>query len=729
MDGNWFTDLLNMFFTFLDRIVYGLITFLYQLLLYLANLDLFRMSDLSSPDNVITNFSGRVYALLGIFMLFKVSFSILQYMVNPDDFSDKSKGFGKMVTNVLVSLCLIVAVPYIFQLAFEAQGIILKSNFLGHLILGETVSGTNIDEVDMSVNEEMAEDLQFLVYGSFFSVDTTVVGECANGPVLGTKSMAQSEDCLNALAEVFKDVGGEQKLGDFFAAGDADSMARRFDAFGEVVNVKRNNKYAFKYMPVISTIAGGFVAVMLLSFCMDVAVRIIKLGFLEIISPIPIISYMDPKQSGKDGMLGKWSNECLKTYFSLFIRIGIIYFAFFVTDLIANKILSNPTTDLYLNEQQPEGLMAIFVQVMVILGVFFFAKEVPKLIENLIPGMSGAGDLSINPLKKIQGSPLAAGAIGGLVGAGVGGIASAAAAFSASKDEGAGFGQSLRRGLGGGVSGVFRGTKAGALAGVSGVFRGTKAGALAGGKGIISKSADVAGRVGRNAALKTNTTLRQRAGAYARQAVGMQSKKEALDKQIGYHESIQKHASNMEERARSRLAKKHDGYKIAELKKAQLQQQFNQKQDVHTGEFETVIDENGVMRQQEKIISASDSKKYEQYFNEQINALNDEQRNYVAQYIDSDGGIIDEKDYHIGIEKDAMAKEIEENKLQYEDKNGKEISTKNLKNADWSTIKSVGDAAEEKAAKIKNSGEYRDQEILDKNIHSENRQGLFTSHK
>lgn len=431
MDGNWFTDILNMFFTFLDRIVYGLITFLYQLLLYLANLDLFGMSDLSNPDNVITNFSSRVYALLGIFMLFKISFSILQYMVNPDDFSDKGKGFGKMVTNVLISLCLIVAVPYIFSLAFEAQGTILKSNFLGQLILGNTTtSGESTSESlkDMNLNEEMAEDLQFLVYGSFFSVDSSVTDKCSSGPVLGTKSMAQDEECLNYLAERFESVGGENKLGDFFAAGGADSTARRFDAFGEVVNIKtEDNKYLFKYMPVISTVAGGFVVVMLLSFCIDVAVRIIKLGFLEIIAPIPIISYMDPKQSGKDGMLGRWGSECFKTYLSLFIRLAIIYFAFFVVDLVANQILASSTDQIYLNEQAPTGLMAVFVQVMVILGVFMFAKEVPKLLENLIPGMQGAGSLNINPLKKINESPLAAGALA-FGGAAIGGAAANAIA-------------------------------------------------------------------------------------------------------------------------------------------------------------------------------------------------------------------------------------------------------------------------------------------------------------
>lgn len=433
MDANWFTNITNMFFTWLDRAVYSLITILYQLFLYLANLDLFGMSTISesisnqNTENIIVIFSSRVYALLGIFMLFKVSFSILQYMVNPDDFSDKSKGFGKMITNVLTSLVLIVAVPFIFNFAFDVQKVILEDNLLGKLILGNDSSSVE----DMKTNEEMAEDLQFLVYGSFFSVDTSVspknddnVPICQKNPVLGTKTMAKDEECLNYLVTLFEDVGGENKLGDFFPVnGDYESVERRFDAFGEIVNVTtEDNKYAFKYMPLISTVAGGFVVVMLLSFCMDVAVRIIKLGFLEIISPIPIISYMDPKQSGKEGMLNKWAMECLRTFASLFIRIAIIYFVFFMTDIIANNILADPSDQLYLNGQAPEGLMAIFVRVMVILGLFFFAKEVPKLLENLIPGMKGAGNLSINPIKKINDSPLAAGTLA-FGGAALGGAA------------------------------------------------------------------------------------------------------------------------------------------------------------------------------------------------------------------------------------------------------------------------------------------------------------------
>ena len=279
----------------------------------------------------------------------------------------------------------------------------------------------NVSDVleDVKTNEEMAEDLQFLIYGSFFSVDDSVEGNsvCVDTPILGTKTMAQNPDCLNYLATLFENLGGESKLGDFFPAGGADSVERRFDAFGEVVNVKTDdNKYVFKYMPIVSAVAGGFVVVMLLSFCMDAAVRIIKLGFLEIISPIPIISYMDPKQSGKDGMLGKWAKECLRTFTSLFIRIAIIYFVFFVVDIIANNILANSSDQLYLYGEPPEGLMATFVQVMVILGLFFFAKEVPKLLENLIPGMSNSGSLNFGRIKT-----LSIGATAGL-GAAVGGV-------------------------------------------------------------------------------------------------------------------------------------------------------------------------------------------------------------------------------------------------------------------------------------------------------------------
>ncbi len=423
----WFSNLLRGLFIFLDNIVYSLISTFYQLLMYLANLDLFGMSTIdvfsenASVDNAILKFSSRIYALLGIFMLFRISFSILQYMVNPDAFSDKTKGFGKLITNVLVTLVLIVTVPLIFQFGYKVQGVVLKENLIGKLILGAD------DGSISATNGEMAEDLKFLVFASLFSVDTDVIGTCKTGPVLGTKAMAQAENCLEDLESALGDKSG--KLNSVFKT--SDSSTRDFNVFGDLVNEKKDDKYIFKYTPILTTFAGGFIAIMMLSFCLDVAIRIIKLAFLEIIAPIPIISYIDPNQSGNGGMLSKWGKECFNTFASLFIRIAIIYFAFYLIDLVTSSVLLNDAST-YLNGDAPEGLMVVLVQVMVIFGVLYFTKEVPKLLESIF-GVKG-GNITLNPMKRINESPLVSGALGFAGGALGGGIANGITAASNFKD-------------------------------------------------------------------------------------------------------------------------------------------------------------------------------------------------------------------------------------------------------------------------------------------------------
>ena len=80
------------------------------------------------------------------------------------------------------------------------------------------------------------------------------------------------------------------------------------------------------------------VVLLLINFCMDVAVRSIKLAFLQLVAPIPIISYIDPK-SGKDGLFKKWYDMCFKTYLSLFIRLLALYFAIYIKSKKSEKKL------------------------------------------------------------------------------------------------------------------------------------------------------------------------------------------------------------------------------------------------------------------------------------------------------------------------------------------------------------------------------------------------------
>ena len=182
---------------FLDNVVYGLIPEIYKVFIFLSELNLYSTDE----TNPLYQLVSHIYVLLGIFMLFKVSFSLLQYLVDPNAFRDSSKGIGKLVTNVLVALVLLVSVPYIFSAAMELQSTIVQENVIGQLILGRNASD-NSDGLSLEKVDVMAKDLQFMLYGTFYRVNTDVIGECAGtSGVFGSKDMA-NEDCLEALLMV-----------------------------------------------------------------------------------------------------------------------------------------------------------------------------------------------------------------------------------------------------------------------------------------------------------------------------------------------------------------------------------------------------------------------------------------------------------------------------------------------------------------------------------------------
>lgn len=436
---NWLADIFRSLMFLIDQLVYGLIYYCYELLMYLANLDLFDMTKVydgtaDATNNIILNVASRVYVLLGIFMLFLLAFSILQYIVDPNQFSDNSKGFGKLVTRVMTSLILIVAVPFIFGIAFKAQSVILKNDVIGAIILGaDTSSQVTSTSGDNNINTKMAQDLQYLIFGTFMHVSKgKAYGVCDTGPVLGSVAMATAhgdyasegdKSCVDVLeSEVMEP--NDVKITDFFRLDDSEDAYknRSFGNFGKILNARDGNgDYYFDYMFIISTIVGIIIVLMLLNACIDVAVRIVKLGLLEVIAPIPIIMYMNPKESASGSRLSKWASECFKTYAVLFIRLATIFFVFFLVGAIMNIIFIDPSNATYINEDKPTGIMSFFVQILVIIGLLMFANQVPKLLEDML-GLKGTGEFSLNPLKKINSSPLAAGVIGAGLGA-AGGIA------------------------------------------------------------------------------------------------------------------------------------------------------------------------------------------------------------------------------------------------------------------------------------------------------------------
>lgn len=448
-----FTNLVRLFGFVLDNVIYSLIPIIYKLFIYLSEINLFSMDE-STPIGALL---GRIYVFLGIFMLFKVTFSLIQYLIDPNAFSDKSKGFGKLVTNAMVTILLLVSVPFIFNYAMILQNKIVTSNAIGTLIMGnsagEVVSDSIVDEngirtsAKLNVNQvnEMATDLQFLMYGAFFSInpDAKIGGDtpnaCATTPIFGTVAMAQNEGCLNLLKEEFENESSDMarsntKIQDFFKIAESenpatiDTTSRNFSRFGNLLSWQDSDgQYVINYLPFVSAAAGLYIVFLLVSFSVDIAVRAIKLCFLEMIAPIAIVSYIDPKESMSNSKLKNWIKECATTYFSLFLRIATLFLVMLLISVIASSVLAqNGYISGQINEM--EAGYNIWIYLFLIIGAFMFAKKVPQMIENIF-GIKMSGDLSLNPFK----NPFLAGALG----AGIGSLAGASAGLRAGIEAGA----------------------------------------------------------------------------------------------------------------------------------------------------------------------------------------------------------------------------------------------------------------------------------------------------
>lgn len=449
----WFFELIRKFFFSLDRIIYNFIPSVYDLLISIA-----RTSVLTQAD--IIKMAERIYSLLAIFMVFKVTLSLITYVVNPDDFSDKNKGLSKLGTNIIISLSLLILTPYIFRYAYQLQAIVLEDNSLATLIFGKNENG---DSFLNSAGDEMA----YISMSPFFLPDTSIPQQ------INCVRLITVED--DGTSHFNRDCSGLDENFDRLSSNTERTMVALTednDEFDEtalknyVLGVeKRNFKMMFRkeilvaqdgdknfiidYKYILSTVVGVVIILLLINFCMDVALRSIKLAFLQLISPIPILSYVDPK-SGKDGLFKKWYQMCFKTFLSLFVRLLALYFALYIISMVADGKM----VDIIDGSYQTNLLVKIFV----IIGALMFAKQLPKILEGLGIKLDGDGKFFLNPFKKFENQALGGKQIlGGAKGLAAGTMIGAAGMLS-----GAGKGR-LLSGMAGGLKSGIQGKKFGEI--------------------------------------------------------------------------------------------------------------------------------------------------------------------------------------------------------------------------------------------------------------------------
>ena len=372
-------DALNSLSAWLCKTIYPLIAYAYKLFYNIGVLRIIK-------NDKIEPIYQRITLILGLVMLFVITFQLIQYIMEPDNFTDKEKGFGKVMVRMVVSVVLIAVVPYIFDFAFEVQSDIMSNNLIPKIILGGG-----------ETNENWGNELSATVFEKFYQVNPNL-----DSPVCDDPSGTTAERIVNANLDDLRNNG---RLGTAL-----DSCLNEKDK-------NNTNEKKIQFDGIIAVLAGGLILWMMIMYCLDLGVRVVQLTYLQIIAPIPIIMYMLPK---KDGAFEKWTKQCLTTFLDLFIRTAIICFAVLIIDTLGTSF--KDITSSVSASAQGDIVFTGLLYTCLVLGVMTFAKKAGDMLKELFPkGNAASGELGISakrlpePVKRVSGAAKGF-AVGGAVG-------------------------------------------------------------------------------------------------------------------------------------------------------------------------------------------------------------------------------------------------------------------------------------------------------------------------
>lgn len=366
--GTFIKDALRSVAAALDSLIYQVVSFLYKLFFFVSSTEIFQ-------NDAVKNVSKNFQLLVAVVVMFSLSISLVNYIVNPDNMKSGKVPASKLVTKVITSLILLLTINIVFATAYRLQNAIIENNFVGKLILGDKAQSFDVESMGMSFSKSIL---------SAFITDNP------------NKSGSVPQYNIQDANDLFNNILTKES---------------QFHYLTDFINDKDDQgEYILNYNA-LSIPVGLFVGYILLTYVVGVGVRTVQLFYLQIIAPVPILFYVLPNGDDK---LKKWTQQCITTYLDLFIRHLIIYLTIFLcSNLLSSdgRLIIPSGADEYKN----------WIILALVIAIMLFAKKAPDLIKELFPATSKAsGDFGLNLGKQFKGT-----AAGAVLGAGVGGIAGA----------------------------------------------------------------------------------------------------------------------------------------------------------------------------------------------------------------------------------------------------------------------------------------------------------------
>lgn len=430
--GGILKAILGYIFLAIDSVVYFFVSQGFKMYIALAQFKLF-------DDKVFDDLINRTYIIIGVIALFIVAYALLNSIINPDNASKGDKSLSKIVKNFIFAIIGIAIVPTVFNYFYYFQRVVLCNNLIPKILLAQKGDDS---QADLLNDDKIGTQFATYLFQSFFypkSIENMNMTDIDNdGDLLKSEAVKVEVGLIDDVFSNEESVNIEK-----YKAYDSDNKGNYnlqmayegamngemfFTAFrpfllGDVgfANSVLNN--TVNYMIIISTIAGVYCAYVLASLCIDMAIRAVKLGYLELIAPLPIMTLIVP---GKDGVFKAWIKKTGSCAFEVFTRLFIVSFVIYLIRTIPQ--LFTATTFSYGGCTTSFGVItALLIRALVYCGLLTFLKQAPKFlseatgiksdgfklgIADKLGEMALIGGAAKNGVRAAQGA--ATGALGGL---------------------------------------------------------------------------------------------------------------------------------------------------------------------------------------------------------------------------------------------------------------------------------------------------------------------------
>lgn len=356
--GEVFLKLIYFLMLSIDSIVFWFIKLISQVFFLVVDTNMEGQAITAKMNELM----DRIYIILGVGMLFFVAYKIICLMTDPDKISnDGADSMQGIVKNVVLSVIMLSLIPTAFNYLMQFQSRVVSTNVIGSIILGTSNNSSD----DNNVRKAGAK-VALSIYSSFYY------------PVDENGKIYTYYDCGGRYPEAPNTPSGVPDICETYVKKYDDAM--NSEGIKEFIIDEELNQALvdgeMEHIAIIPVLAGAYAVWLYLLFTLDIATRAIKLLFYRLIAPIPVMMRIT-KPVG--GAFTKWINDVIKTYLSLFIRLIIINFSLFTINLIVSLDLS----ELFPSSNSATGLAVLLAKVAVLLGILQFAKDAPKMVEEL----------------------------------------------------------------------------------------------------------------------------------------------------------------------------------------------------------------------------------------------------------------------------------------------------------------------------------------------------------